>query len=255
MIRAKGLQIKRVRGCSSDWAVVKNCFWKVWRPSSSTVCWCKIEFKTHLTDLLSLSHSPPWWDAPGGLKLQFIPVLGMLFWSFAALRQDKAFISSFLAPTKFVPLSDQICCTWPRLHTNLLMALMQESVSREQAISRWTALQDKHVKSTPYLFTRPLPLFCFYWAKIVHTNISERWEIWLCSFLWQISHLLFSCLTFQAPTSHTLWNYSSCHPVNTDSPLFLQLGQDVVSNAVPFMNVANKQQKYETVLEGWWDTS
>ena len=124
---------------------------RVWRTSSVKVCWFKREFRTHLTDLIILSHTPPWCDAPGGLKVQLIPLSSMVFWILLLLKLDKAFLNSFSAPTRLVPLSDQMCCTWPRLHMNLLIAWMQESVSREYAISSWMALQDKHVKITPYL--------------------------------------------------------------------------------------------------------
>lgn len=58
-------------------------------------------------------------------------------------------LSVFPLPSKCQPLSDRICFTWPLLQMKRLHACMHASVSREWAISRWTALLDRQVKTTP----------------------------------------------------------------------------------------------------------
>lgn len=70
-----------------------------------------------------------------------------------------AVLSSGSAPTKFVPLSERISITCPLPAMNQRMALLQESVSKEEATSVCTALIAKQVKMTPYLFTMLLPRF------------------------------------------------------------------------------------------------
>jgi hypothetical protein len=57
-------------------------------------------------------------------------------------------LSSRSAPTKFVPLSERITSGIPLRDINRLIALMQESVSREFAISKCTALTFKQVNMT-----------------------------------------------------------------------------------------------------------
>ncbi len=45
----------------------------VWRLSSSRCCVLKVEFSSFLTDLINISHEPPWCEPVGGLKIHLIP--------------------------------------------------------------------------------------------------------------------------------------------------------------------------------------
>lgn len=55
-------------------------------------------------------------------------------------------LSSFVPPTKLVPLSDLKCCTCPRIATNLRKALINEELLSISMSSTWTARDTKHVK-------------------------------------------------------------------------------------------------------------
>ena len=62
------------------------------------------------------------------------------------------FVSSFLAPTKFLPLSIRTSLTFPPLAMNRLNARMNESVSKVFVILIWIARLAKQVKNAPYRF-------------------------------------------------------------------------------------------------------
>ena len=62
--------------------------------------------------------------------------------------------NSFSAPTKFVPLSDQIVLGVPRRAMNRSMPMTQELVSRDGTNSRCTALVVRQVKRNRHLFSR-----------------------------------------------------------------------------------------------------
>ena len=148
---------------SEDWVIgllfmmASTSHMTVWSPSSSSVCCCNTELNTFLIVRICLSHTPPWCEAAGVLKIHLIPFSVMVFCIFVWSKFSNAFRSSFSAATKFVPLSERNIFTCPLLHINLRMALMQESVSRLWAISMCTALTVRHVKITPYRLMRLLP--------------------------------------------------------------------------------------------------
>ena len=94
-------------------------------------------------------------DAAGGLWCQSVQ---------SALFSCKKFLilswfislnrccNSFLVPTKFVPLSDQMDLTAPLLAINLLSARMKELVPKAFVTSICMARQVKHGNNAPYLF-------------------------------------------------------------------------------------------------------
>ena len=61
--------------------------------------------------------------------------------------------SSFSAPMKFVPLSDQIIAGVPRRETNRSTPILQELVSMDGTTSTWTARVVRQVKRNPHLFS------------------------------------------------------------------------------------------------------
>ena len=77
--------------------------------------------------------------------------------------------NSLFAPTKLVPLSDRITCTFPRFDMNLRRVNINASVDKFLADSKWTALVVRHVNSTPYFFAVPefdlAFLFILTWTK------------------------------------------------------------------------------------------
>ena len=93
-------------------------------------------FREPFTDFTRDSHIPPIQGLTGGLNFHFIPFatrcLLTVFWSILFM----AYFNSFLAPTKFVSLSDLIMFTLPLLEMNLFSASMNASVERSPAISR-----------------------------------------------------------------------------------------------------------------------
>ncbi len=127
--------------------------------SSSRLCALKVELSTFLTEQIRSSHSPPWCDPVGVLKVHSIPFNMSASLICSKFHPSIARLNSCSAPTKLVPLSDRNSLTCPRLAMKRQNALMQESVSSDEATSVCTALIAKHVKITPYLFTRLLPRF------------------------------------------------------------------------------------------------
>lgn len=105
---------------------------------------------------ISLSQAPPMWLEWGTFILNVIHSHSflskyscILSWSIPA----KAYLSSFCAPTKFIPMSGRSCLTGPRQFRNLLSALMNEEVSCELAVSKCTLLDAIHVNKTPERLT------------------------------------------------------------------------------------------------------
>ena len=63
-------------------------------------------------------------------------------------------LSSLLAPTKLVPLSDRITFSCPRFEMNLLSASKNESVDRSPANPVCIALFVRHINKTLYRLAR-----------------------------------------------------------------------------------------------------
>ena len=72
----------------------------------------------------------------------------------------------FSAPTKFVPLSDQIALCVPQRAMNRAVSMTQELVFRDGKISRCTALVVRQMKRNPHLFQ----CFCEPERKAVQIN-------------------------------------------------------------------------------------
>ena len=65
-------------------------------------------------------------------------------------------MSSLLATTKLVPLSNRITCMCTRFEINPLSARKNESVDRSLANSMWVAVFVRHVNKTPYHLAKPV---------------------------------------------------------------------------------------------------
>ena len=98
-------------------------------PSSFRICCLVTADKTFLVVLICLSHTPPIWDAAGGLKIQSIPFWSRFAWIFFWFHRCSPSFSSRSAPTKFVPLSHRIISGWPLREMNLCKPSKKESVS------------------------------------------------------------------------------------------------------------------------------
>ena len=109
-----------------------------------------ITFSARLTDLIRDAQATPIHGITGELKIhsiwQWPKKLFILFW-WKFLIHD---FNSFSAPTKFLPLSERIILTSPRLEINRLSDNKNESVVRSPANSKWTTRVFKQVKITPY---------------------------------------------------------------------------------------------------------
>ena len=70
-------------------------------------------------------------------------------------------LSSLLAPTKLVPLSERIVLGLPLRQRNLLKAIIKESVLKPPPSSKWAARVVRHFKRQPHLFSGPLSLLAF----------------------------------------------------------------------------------------------
>ena len=123
------------KACSTKQSVVPNT-------SSVTRLLPRLSYTTRFT-LRTL---------PGGLNFQVTPLCAKMVESmpFQLLMQASC---SFSAPTKFVPLSDQIVLGVPRRAMNHSMLMTQELVPRDGIISRCTALVVRQVKRNHNLFS------------------------------------------------------------------------------------------------------
>ena len=83
------------------------------------------------------SHTPPMWDACGGLNFHVQPLLWRYLKMLVRSSSGRAMPSSVLAATKLVPLSDQSCFAGPLTAKNLRNALMQLLVSIAQCVLPW----------------------------------------------------------------------------------------------------------------------
>ena len=121
--------------------------------SSVRRCVPRIVYNTRLKLRTNLSQLPPWCGALGGLNLHFIP----LWASSAAMLTTFHFSllsrSSFCAPIKLVPLSDQIMAGVPLRDTNRSTPIAQELVSMDLTISTWTARVVRQVKRKPHFLS------------------------------------------------------------------------------------------------------
>ena len=114
-------------------------------------------FMTLLIDLICLSQTPPRLLAHAGFLIQSMFSLrssALISWSSIS---SIAFLSSASVPMKFVPLSQRISLRDPLLQLKRLSAFMNESVSKESATCRWTALLAKQVNKARYVLTTALP--------------------------------------------------------------------------------------------------
>ena len=105
------------------------------------------------------SHTPPKCEDNGGWKTH-----STIFWRAAQMilersRPRKLRDNSACAPTRFVPLSDQIFKGHPRREMNRKNPLIKVSASKLPRTSICTALDEKHVYTQPYLLTSERPTF------------------------------------------------------------------------------------------------
>lgn len=125
----------------------------VCRLSSFSVCLWRTALITFLTVRIQCSQTPPWCEAPGGLKIHLMFLSSrtwcILLW-FQLFMQPR---NSFSLLTKFLPLSDLISSGFPLLAMKRLMAFRNEWLSRLDATSIWMARIVRHVSITPYLLT------------------------------------------------------------------------------------------------------
>ena len=116
--------------------------------------------RTFLTVRICHSQTPPMWleDRTSIAKVnqsQFPRSNSVLMCSW--LSSASAAFNSCLAPTKFVPWSLRSWQISPLRHVKRQSAFIKASVSSEVEVSRWMALEAKHVNRTLYLFISFLP--------------------------------------------------------------------------------------------------
>lgn len=128
---------------------------------------------TLLKAVINLSQQPALCGAQGGMKLHWVPCLTTCRFIWTIFRALILFLSSFSAPMKFVPLSENISDGHSRWLIKRCIAITQLSVVSEWATSRWTARVDKHLKRTPHLFLCLRPTVMFDRSKIIHTGMKE----------------------------------------------------------------------------------
>lgn len=111
------------------------------RTSSFIVWFVRQDSRAVFTVRTSLSHAPPMNGDAGGMKRQTILWLVAYSLTESSCRQR----SSREAPTKLVPLSENIVVGDPRRAIKRLRLIMAASDERELTTSRCTALVVRHV--------------------------------------------------------------------------------------------------------------
>lgn len=128
LVWSRSFQVFGDTGDRSDWLTVEAI------PYLAFFSLLKTEYNTHLRNLMRHSHTSPWWDAPGGLKIHCIPV-----WSETPLSSELWFrtegtsLKPLRAPTTWVPLSYLTCFT-----SLLSEALRHEFVSMCQWVGSFS---------------------------------------------------------------------------------------------------------------------
>ena len=112
-----------------------------------------IAAKTDFTVLTCLSHTPPLCGALGGLKMNLHS--SKVLWSLGSM----SLLNSLSAPTKFVPLSQNMLLTGPLMDVKQRRPLIKQSVVRSSSISMCTALEHRQVMRSPYRFASFRPFF------------------------------------------------------------------------------------------------
>ena len=193
----------------------------IWSPSSSRICCFRTEVRTLFTERIRRSQTPPWWEAAGMLKLQFMPSLTKALWILQWFKSARLSFSSRLAPTKFVPLSDLIDETGPRLQINLRTAIYTgvciKCICNFQVYSPTGQTGGKY--SIPFKMTSAS--FNINRAKIVNSNICKRGFVRQHSPLRQVCHLLFTKISSVASTNNTVRYYLPCRRVCTNYSVLL----------------------------------
>ena len=101
----------------------------------------------------NISQMPLWCGALGGLNLHLMPLRAISTAMLSVFHFSIHSRSSFSAPMKFVPLSDQIIAGVPQLETNRSTPITQELVFMDRTTSTWTARVVRQVKRNPHLFS------------------------------------------------------------------------------------------------------
>uniref|UniRef100_A0A8D8LD12 (northern house mosquito) hypothetical protein n=1 Tax=Culex pipiens TaxID=7175 RepID=A0A8D8LD12_CULPI len=109
--------------------------------------WC-------LAERTAASHKPPKCGPLGGLNDQRISLLAQSLKTFSWCCLSRSSVNNscslFRAPTKLVPLSDQISATGPLREVNRCKACRKRSVERSDTSSRCTALVHRHTNRHTY---------------------------------------------------------------------------------------------------------
>ena len=153
--------------------------------TSCVRCWLtgsdKIALKILLTMPIRRSHDPPKCGACGGIRIHFVPTLSKNSHKalFSTLIQSTR--RSYIAPTKFVPLSERKILTLPRIAMNRRNAFINADEILEFTASMWTALVTKQVNIIPRRFDLAIPprilreTTC-QGLKAFNSYIWERWS-------------------------------------------------------------------------------
>ena len=165
-LNSKWLGVRGTSSVTSSLHLVKGRELMILSTSQNTVCkissvkrpqFVSTAIKTFRMVLIWRSHTPPWWEAKGGLNIHSTSRRRAAAITFSRSKLRRLLASSILAPTKFVPLSDHTFRTSPWRVTNLINPFMKLSVSRLSSFSICTALELKQVKGQPYRFTSARP--------------------------------------------------------------------------------------------------
>ena len=109
--KSSGLSLTDVRGRLFN--IDSTSASRVFKVSELTHCLPSICRRIVSVDRTILSHTPSKWGANGGLNFHWIPFRNKSSWICSWFHNLRQCLSSLLAPTKLVPLSDTICCGVP----------------------------------------------------------------------------------------------------------------------------------------------
>ena len=133
--------------CATEQIVVVNTglVARYWFPRIAIIAFSKLRS--------TLSQSLRKCRTPGGWTFQTIFPRASRSHIASRSHSLKHSLNSRAAPAKFVPLSLMIGCSLSRIAMNLVIAIMNASVSNPFTTSMWTALVTRHVKKQQQCFT------------------------------------------------------------------------------------------------------
>ena len=148
-------------GGSSNW--VEFTIWAqlrsmVWNSSLGSRRCCLVSMYPSIicrTCSIARSHTPPKCETRGGLTSQILPCCSQLCLTSSTTSSRKSCCSSLRAPVKLEPASLRRLAPFPRMVWKHLKTCLNEEVSIDSSILRWTAREYRQLNKRTHTYYVP----------------------------------------------------------------------------------------------------